>query len=376
MSTLDNLITKAIDDCDLKDSIYDLINAYPASQTVIERIIAFFENSEKDLKRRKIVDSRDTASNLLEPQDEVIRIVDLSFQLPNRKKYDLIFTRTSLFLHNAKTNITEFQYALADLSTEGGACVLTPDKATKNYTYTLFLKTDDCIVFNTQDKGDLIIKTPTSVETYTTDKHEQICKLITELAHIDVTQPSKSYFTSTGISASTGKVVADKHHVTAYHKNKEGFLFFLPTGILYGFKKPTLFFPISILASTVFTNITQRTFDMILILKPNCRILGSSGFKPTMEGEQESVAFSMLEQPEYDGINAYIKKLRINDQSMAEERKAPQNKQKQLDPIQNTKQIADDDEEMDDDFSPSESDDDPLEFDSDADIAEDDTEAT
>ncbi|KAG1060136.1 hypothetical protein G6F42_028073 [Rhizopus arrhizus] len=126
---------------------------------------------------------------------------------------------------------------------------------------------------------------------------------------------------STGVSSTTGKL-EDRSHVIGYLKAKDGFLFFLPTGILFGFKKPTLFFPISSLASTVITNITQRTFDLTLTLRPESKVLGSAGFRTTKEGDDDTVQFSMIEQSEYGGIEAYTKKLNINDHSMAEERKA------------------------------------------------------
>jgi hypothetical protein len=371
-------LEESIDDPNLLQSVQDLMKTYPASTRIIERLVRYYDNkpAERDAKRRKIEESA-LSSN------EVLRIIDVSFQLPARKRYDIIITTTHLLLHNSKTNTIEFQYKLTDLSPLGGACVPSPDKAAKSFTYVIFLKADDCIVFSTQDKGDITLRKPnTADETLSVEKHEKIAQLFTTHTGVPMTQPSKEYFRSTGVSSSTGKV-EDRSHVVAYLKAKDGFLFFLPTGILFGFKKPTLFFPITHLASNVITNITQRTFDLTLTLKPGCQILGSAGFRTAKEGDDDTVQFSMIEQSEYGGIEAYTKKLGINDQSMAEERKAASTKNEDNyseDEDDNKVDVKgkgkasttteqehhEDSEENDEDFEPSDGDSDPLEYDTDA----------
>lgn len=365
-------LDESIDDPNLKQSVQDLIKAFPASSRVIERMVRYYDNkpSDREAKRRKVEESNISS-------DEVFRILDLSFQLPARKKYNLIITRTRLLLHNPKSDIIEFQYNLDDFSPDGGACVPSPDKATKCNTYTLFLKSEDCLVFSSQDKVDVILQKPnTKDETLTTDKHQTISNLLSQHTRVKITHPSKEFFHSTGISSSTGKVLEDKSHVLAYLKAKDGFLFFLPTGILFGFKKPTLFFPINSLASTVITNITQRTFDLTLTLKPNCQVLGSAGFRTTKEGDNDTVQFSMIEQSEYGGIEAYSKKIGVNDNSMAEERKAVVTKteedQEDQDSTNNIANVEDEDSENDDDFEPSDGENEPLEYDTDADDDDDD----
>ncbi|GAN06793.1 negative regulator of DNA transposition [Mucor ambiguus] len=366
-------LNQSIDDPNLVQSVQDLIKAYPASSRVIERLVQYYDTkapSDRDAKRRKL-DEKNALSS-----DEILRIMDISFQLPARKKLDLIITRTRLILFNPKLNAIEVQYNLDDLSQLGGACVPSPDKAVKSYTYTLFLKTEDVIVFNTQDKVNVTLKKPdTEDQILETNKHEVISQLITEHARVPITQPSKEYFRSTGVSSTTGKL-EDRSHVIGYLKAKDGFLFFLPTGILFGFKKPTLFFPISSLASTVITNITQRTFDLTLTLRPESKILGSAGFRTTKEGDDDTVQFSMIEQSEYGGIEAYTKKLNINDHSMAEERKAASKGDEQNESTGEHHDIDDgqDTSENDEDFEPSDDENEPLEFDTDASADEDDDE--
>jgi hypothetical protein len=371
MST--NWLHESVDDPNLRQSVQDLIKAYPASSRVIERLVRYYDNkpSDREAKRRKAEEA--TLSN-----DEVFRLMDVSFQLPARKKYNLILTGTRLLLHNGKTDTMEFQCNLDDISPLGGACVPSPDKATKCNTFTLFLKGEDCLVFNSQDKGDMILRKPNAKdEILKEDKHQVICDLLTKHARIPITQPSKEFFRSTGVSATTGKVIEDKAHCVAYLKAKDGFLFFLPTGILFGFKKPTLFIPVSSLASNVITNITQRTFDLTLSLKSGSQILGSAGFRTTKEGDNDTVQFSMIEQSEYGGIEGYTKKLGVNDHSMAEERKAPVPTSKKDQDDSNAKgEEGDDDdsEENDEDFEPSDHEHEPLEYDTDADEEEADRE--
>lgn len=366
-------LNQSIDDPNLVQSVEDLIKAYPASSRVIERLVNYYDNkppSDRDIKRRKLEDKNALSS------DEILRIMDVSFQLPARKKLDLIITRTRLILYNPKQNAIEVQYNLDDLSQLGGACVPSPDKAVKSYTYTIFLKTEDVIVFNTQEKANVTLKKPdTEDQILETNKHEVISQLITEHARVPITQPSKEFFRSTGVSSITGKQ-EDRSHVIGYLKAKDGFLFFLPTGILFGFKKPTLFFPVSSLASTVITNITQRTFDLTLTLRPESKILGSAGFRTTKDGDDDTVQFSMIEQSEYGGIEAYTKKVNINDHSMTEERKAV-NKGENQDET-NEGNNGDDDgqdtSENDEDFEPSDDENEPLEFDTDASADEEDDE--
>lgn len=366
-------LNQSIDDPNLVQSVEDLIKSYPASSRVIERLVNYYDNkppSDRDVKRRKLEDKNALSS------DEILRIMDVSFQLPARKKLDLIITRTRLILYNSKQNAIEVQYNLDDLSQLGGACVPSPDKAVKSYTYTIFLKTEDVIVFNTQEKANVTLKKPnTEDQILETNKHEIISQLITEHARVPITQPSKEFFRSTGVSSITGKQ-EDRSHVIGYLKAKDGFLFFLPTGILFGFKKPTLFFPVSSLASTVITNITQRTFDLTLTLRPESKVLGSAGFRTTKDGDDDTVQFSMIEQSEYGGIEAYTKKVNINDHSMAEERKAV-NKgegQDETNEGNNGDDDGQDTSENDEDFEPSDDENEPLEFDTDASADEEDDE--
>lgn len=98
-------------------------------------------------------------------------------------------------------------------------------------------------------------------------------------------------------------------HVGGYRGSKDGFLFFLENGILWGFKKPLIFIPLHRVQSTSYTNILQVTFNIVIEV-----MLDSEA--------TEEFEFSMLDQQDYGGIDAYIKDHRLQDRSMADQRKA------------------------------------------------------
>lgn len=105
-------------------------------------------------------------------------------------------------------------------------------------------------------------------------------------------------------------------HVRAFRGSKEGYLFFLDNGILWGFKKPLLFMPLTSIAAVSYCNILRTTFNMVVEV-----------FVPGADGDQfdktEEVEFSMLDQVDYPSIDEdYVKKNGLQDRSMAEQRKA------------------------------------------------------
>lgn len=100
-------------------------------------------------------------------------------------------------------------------------------------------------------------------------------------------------------------------HVRAFRGSKDGYLFFLPTGVLWGFKKPLLFLPLDRVVALSYTSVLQRTFNMVVEVD-----LGA-------DGATEELEFSMLDQEDYAGISQnYVAKHRLQDRSMAEQRKA------------------------------------------------------
>jgi hypothetical protein len=102
-------------------------------------------------------------------------------------------------------------------------------------------------------------------------------------------------------------------HVKAFRGSKDGYLFFLPNGILWGFKKPLLFLPHERIAAVSYTSVLQRTFNLSVEVDTSVR----GG-----EESQEEFEFSMLDQEDFAGIDGFVKRHGLQDKSMAEQRKA------------------------------------------------------
>jgi hypothetical protein len=89
-----------------------------------------------------------------------------------------------------------------------------------------------------------------------------------------------------------------------------GYLFFLATGIFFGFKKPLAFFPFEAINSISYTSVLQRTFNLnIAVQLPD-------------QAESKEHEFSMIDQADFVGIDTYIKQHGLQDASLAESRKA------------------------------------------------------
>lgn len=99
-------------------------------------------------------------------------------------------------------------------------------------------------------------------------------------------------------------------HVKAFRGSKDGYLFFLETGIFWGFKKPLMFIPLNRIVATSYTSVLQRTFNMVV------EVFAGDG------DATEEIEFSMLDQEDFGGIDEYVKRNRLQDRSMAEQRKA------------------------------------------------------
>lgn len=105
-------------------------------------------------------------------------------------------------------------------------------------------------------------------------------------------------------------------HVKAFRGSKDGFLFFLPTGILWGFKKPLLFLPLDRIVAVSYTNVLRTTFNIVVELDTD--VSGDAN-----NAIEKEIEFGMLDQEDYQGIDeTYVRRHGLADRSMAEQRKA------------------------------------------------------
>lgn len=120
-------------------------------------------------------------------------------------------------------------------------------------------------------------------------------------------------------------------HVKAFRGSKDGYLFFLPNGILWGFKKPLLFIPLDRIVAISYTSVLQRTFNMVVEIDvshaPDLAPPGHPHPHPQDDdaaaSKTEELEFGMIDQEDYQGIDeTYVRRHGLNNRSMAEGRKA------------------------------------------------------
>jgi hypothetical protein len=131
------------------------------------------------------------------------------------------------------------------------------------------------------------------------------------VSSVGAAKGTKSY----GVRAHRGSKEGENRKLLTVHLEDSlisclGHLFFLSPGILWAFKKPILFLPFHNITSISYTSVLQRTFNLVVV----AREAGSDA--------ETEIEFSMLDQADFVGIDAYIKRHGLNDSSLAEKRRA------------------------------------------------------
>lgn len=275
-------------------------------------------------------------------QEELqLEVKDISVSVPQRKKLNLCFTKNYLYARtNADTKpVAGVVYRWADI--EHAFYVPVPEKAQQQWNYVLFPRgsylpssssttppAPEPLVFTvpaTAPKagsisGRLAGQAQAVSDSHTSLFHWAVAEFL-RIAH-KYHSPSPDTTSPVPLVCADPKVfhsaVRQSHrpaekavHVRAFRGSKDGYLFFLPTGVLWGFKKPLLFLPLDRVVALSYTSVLQRTFNMVVEVD-----LGA-------DGATEELEFSMLDQEDYAGISQnYVAKHRLQDRSMAEQRKA------------------------------------------------------
>lgn len=215
-------------------------------------------------------------------------------------------------------------------------CLPVPEKTAKQYNYILFPRTSylqpktttttlDPLLFTipaTAPKPNSISGTLTGEASSYNDTYKDLFDWAISRCLKDsgsktaIEEPSPSQFTS---AIKEGHRPNEKAmFVKAFRGSKDGYLFFLATGILWAFKKPVLFIPKSQVVAVSFTSVLQRTFNL------NVEVAFVDDGVKTEEGTEESeeIEFAMLDQEDFEGINTYVTRHGLADKSMADQRKA------------------------------------------------------
>ncbi|EEP77078.1 conserved hypothetical protein [Uncinocarpus reesii 1704] len=317
---------------DLQDASQSTASAQPTpvrSQTVVAEGPA--------PKKRKIANGNDSArsspamAGVSEDADLQIYVQDMSFAVPQRKKLQLEITRSPgnveyLRARNQALNMIEFGVPFSKI--QHVLCLPVPEKSQRQFNFCVIPQGNDgisapkagepvyeTIVWTVPDgpprtaflgSGTPAMEGASLAETYSSYLQSALNE---KLKHTKVICPSEKLFAS---------AIPEPHrkgekafHVKAFRGSKEGYLFFLSTGIFFGFKKPLIFFAFDNIESVSYTSVLQRTF--------NLNILTRSSTNPDHTQEFE---LSMIDQADYPGIDSYIKNHSLQDASMAEARRA------------------------------------------------------
>ncbi|KAL1960194.1 hypothetical protein VTO42DRAFT_8737 [Malbranchea cinnamomea] len=257
-------------------------------------------------------------------------VQDTSFAIPQRKKLRLELTRSPpgaecLRARNQTTNEVEFGVPIAKI--QQVLCLPVPEKTQRQFNFCIIPQSSnggdsvpsgeaafESIVFTVPDgpprtafhgSGTPVMDSASLAETYQSFLQSA---LNAKLKGTQVICPNAKEFVSAMPEAHRKGEKA--YHVKAFRGSKEGYLFFLSTGIFFGFRRPLLFFAFENIESISYTSVLQRTFNLNIAV----RSINSSAV--------QEFEFAMLDQADYAGIDAYVKRHGLQDASLAEERRA------------------------------------------------------
>ncbi|KAL8949886.1 MAG: hypothetical protein Q9222_004043 [Ikaeria aurantiellina] len=314
----------------LSSRIHSAIKENPDLQPLFDDITAYINNccsnpyagqQEPTSKKRKFeVPTQDSTQD----NDVFDSITDISFSIPQRKKLRLELSRStttgSIRGTNHATNEPEFsiRYTAIDYC----ICLPVPEKAQPQYSF---------CVFPAQDAGDekkqLLFTVPgTKVKPDTVESEvpaladetykDVTIRMLNKRLRRKVIEPDPKDFTS---SVSQAHRKGEKAlHIKAFRGSKDGFLFLLPHGLIFAFKKPLLLLPFQSILSISYTSILQRTFNLVVNTQPP----SSSSTPSNPPDASTEIEFSMLDQADFANIDAYVKRHGLHDASMAEQRRA------------------------------------------------------
>ena len=251
---------------------------------------------------------------------------EITFTMPQRKKLHLgivqygssLEGKNSTFAiqaRNPATNNVDFEYPISSFAYALRLPV--PEKNQKQYNFCLLPATEKASSVEpmiwTVNHGPLKsckIEDPdlAKIAPGQDDVLENALNHILQKSGIKLILPSENEFASAIRESHRKNDIA--YHVKAFRGSKEGFLFFLENGIFFGFKKPLSFFPFSEIESISYTSVLQRTFNLNITIRPNA------------DAETVEIEYSMIDQQDFAGIDAYVKDHQLQDASLADARRA------------------------------------------------------
>ncbi|KAK7208208.1 hypothetical protein BZA70DRAFT_40020 [Myxozyma melibiosi] len=298
-------------DASLKESINLYIAQHPDSSDLFSRIVSFFASSSASedpaSKKRKLEDTGSVQSTT-PSSDPLLYIPAISVSSPQRKKLSLAFFQDRFILAaSSPTPDLSPSKIIYSADIPGGISNFfvseTPGRATKTYTYIILPSSNPDAP--TSFSEAVVFVTPETVAGF---QGKAVPAIADTPAHIFL-----SSFLESKLHISPLDKRNETFYVDAHRGTKDGYLFFTPSGILFGFKKPVWFVPIDLIDSVSYSSITRVTFNLTIAV--------ASSDDPSAGGVYEEVEFSMVDQENYSRIDEYVRNWRLNDQSMAEEKR-------------------------------------------------------
>lgn len=308
----------------LKSQVEKIIQQNPSSESVFTSLIDHFQQqitqstSTNNVKRKKansnqpILPDSNMAINepsivTLEGTNIMLQLPDLSIQSPFRKKLNLVFGalkgEKKAYLALTKSLDSKPELLLKSLTPDNikFAIILNvPEKKPLRY----FL-----IDYITND-GHVYDNNPLLIQFNNDQLEEKFGSILSGKSFVQYLTSQLNLIDFRVLDGTTDN--NEIFYVQAYKSTKDGYLYFLPNHVIFGFKKPIHIFNSTDIESITYTSITRLTFNLLI----NVRI----------HGVVEKFEFSMIDQKEFESIDKYIKTKDVRDNSMADEYKA----QKQL----------------------------------------------
>ncbi|OJJ47481.1 hypothetical protein ASPZODRAFT_130973 [Penicilliopsis zonata CBS 506.65] len=335
----------------LKKRVYDAISSTPQHAPLFEDIARYTTNLQvrknalntpvshvqtpsdgPAAKKRKLqngdgVGNGISSTNVKADAPLQFYMKDVSFAVPQRKKFTLEITTGQGLLRARNQTSKEVEFGVPIDRIQHILCLPVPEKTQRQFNFCVIPCFADGI--NAPPEGETAAESmvwtiadgpPKTAfsgngQQLGTGGDESAEGLIRRILNENLTQtkvvrPDDREFVSA--MPEPHRKTEKAYHVKAFRGSKEGYLFFLSNGILFGFKKPLVFFSFENIESISYTSVLQRTFNLNVIARPTI----STG-DDTMEFE-----FSMIDQADYAGIDTYIKRHGLQDASLAEARRA------------------------------------------------------
>ncbi|PYH46100.1 putative negative regulator of DNA transposition (Rtt106) [Aspergillus saccharolyticus JOP 1030-1] len=249
---------------------------------------------------------------------------DVSFAVPQRKKLTLEITAGGGFLRARNQATKEVEFGVQLDKIQHVLCLPVPEKNQRQFNFCVIPRYSDginvppegvaapeCIVWTVADAPPKAAFSGAGQQLGTAEgetAEKVVQQFLNENLAQKVIRPDERQFVSAIPEAHRKGEKA--FHVKAHRGSKDGYLFLLSTGILFGFKKPLIFFAFENIDSISYTSVLQRTFNLNILARP------------TASDETQEFEFSMIDQANFSAIDAYIKKHGLQDASLAEARRA------------------------------------------------------